>query len=172
MRVTYCLNFEDYYDASQVRTAKARFLSRCALLAMAVLLGVRILRSAAVSIERNYLSLGAMVVLLVVLPEAVRRLNKLYLRYANTKASNPEAGKEISVDIQQHEIQVVGVPDRQEWSYFSNYQNPPMRSFFFGQIPSKQFFPNGPSIVTVSAVSAKFSKPISRRAEIQTAKSW
>jgi hypothetical protein len=88
---------------------------------MAVLLGVRILRSAAVSIERNYLSLGAMVVLLVVLPEAVRWLNKLYLRYANTKASNPEAGKEISVDIQQHGIQVVGVPDRQEWSYFSNY---------------------------------------------------
>jgi hypothetical protein len=46
-----------------------------------------------------------------------------------------------------------------------------MRSFFIGQIPSKLFFQNAPSILTASTVSAKFSKQTSRRAEIRTAKS-
>lgn len=121
MRVTYWLNFEDYYDASQARTAKARFLSRYALLTLAVLLGVRIMRSTTGSIERSYLSSGAVLLLFVVLPEAVRWIHKLYLRHTTTKAFKATAEKEISVDIQEHGIQVVGVPNRQEWSYFSNY---------------------------------------------------
>jgi hypothetical protein len=121
MRVTYCLNSEDYYDASQVSTAKARWVSRCARLAMVVLLGVIIMRSPGASVWRDYLSLGLVIVLLMFLPQAVRWLNKLYLRYANTRASRADTEKEISVDIEEGGIQVVGVPSKQEWSYFSNY---------------------------------------------------
>jgi hypothetical protein len=121
MRVTYFLNFEDYYNASQEHGAKARGVSRCALLAMAALLGVVMMRSASASVWRDYLSLGLVIVLLVFLPQAVRWLNKLYLRYANTRASRADTGKKISVDIEENGIQVVGVPNKQEWSYFSNY---------------------------------------------------
>ena len=121
MRVTYCLNFEDYYDASQVSTAKARWISRCARLAMVALLGVVIMRSPDASVWRAYLSLALMIVLLMFLPQAVRWLTKLYLRYANTKAARADTGKEISIDIEEDGIQVVGVPNKQEWSYFSNY---------------------------------------------------
>ena len=121
MRVTYCLKFEDYYDASQVRTAKARLVSRFALLVMVALLGVVMMRLAAASVWRNYLSLGLMIVLLAFLPEAVRWLNKRYLKYADTRATSADRAKEISVDIEEDGIQMVGVPNKQEWSYFSNY---------------------------------------------------
>jgi hypothetical protein len=121
LRVTYCLNFEDYYDASQVSTAKARWISRCARLAMFALVGVVIMRSPVASVRHDYLSLGLVIVVLMFLPQAVRWLTKLYLRYANTKASRPDTGKEISVDIEVDGIQVVGVPSKQEWSHFSNY---------------------------------------------------
>jgi hypothetical protein len=88
---------------------------------MAALLGVVMMRSAGASVWRDYLSVGLVIVLVVFIPQTVRWLNKLYLRYIDTSASATDTEKEISVDIEENGIQVVGVPNKQEWSYFSNY---------------------------------------------------
>jgi hypothetical protein len=64
---------------------------------------------------------GLGIVSLVFLPEVVGWLNKLYFKYANTRAFHAGPGKEFSVDIQEDGIQAVGVPNKQEWLYFSNY---------------------------------------------------
>jgi hypothetical protein len=79
------------------------------------------MRSAAASVWRNYLSLGSMIVLLAFLPEAVRWFNKRYLRYEDTRATGAGTTKEMSVDLEEDGIQVVGVPNKQEWSYFCSF---------------------------------------------------
>jgi YcxB-like protein len=78
---------------------------------------------------------------LVFLPEVVGWLNKLHFKYANTRAFHAGPGKEFSVDIQEDGIQAVGVPNKQEWSYFSSYSESAQAFILYRSIPSKLFLP-------------------------------
>jgi len=83
------------------------------------------MRSPSAGVWRDYLSLGLVIVLFMVLPEAGRWFNRLYLTYRNPKAFRADREKEISVDIELDGIQVVGDPNKEDWSHFSNYTESP-----------------------------------------------
>jgi len=116
MRITYRLAFEDYYEASQARSAKSRLVWQCAILAMAFLFSVAGMRQASTRV-RDF-SIAAVV--LASIP-ALGWLQRLSFKDAHRRAVDAGSEKEFSVDVYEDGIQVVGTANKQEWPYFSTY---------------------------------------------------
>jgi YcxB-like protein len=121
MRVTYCLNAEDYYEASQRGATKRRLETWLARLFFAFVLGVIMTRSPFASASREYVALGLMIVLVVFGTEAFLWLDRCYHRYTIRRAASTLPSKETIVDIEADGIQTAGAADKDAWSSFSNF---------------------------------------------------
>jgi hypothetical protein len=118
MRITFHLTPDDYYEASRASTPREMLFRRSAILLISFCLIVFWVRKR--GLGGVYDCIVATIVLLPV-RWAGTWFDRFYFKRALRKKTEKNSSREITFDVLEDGLHLVGTPDPEPWSHFSRY---------------------------------------------------